>query len=236
MGSPSPLLRMLSDSSFVFLSQSMQFSPGHMLKIDADGNPVWKTLLMMMPTDIIEVADKGLIVIGNGPLLGVKMSPTLNPQIGIIKTDSAGTNSSQCVIPESTSSSANTFNLVPMTYTATTGCNPRTMHPVITNASLSIDTGCVAMTGGVLERSAGEFSVKIHPNPSGGIVHLELKLPSRNCSIRVYNTLGDLVYLSDNENIIQREIDLSSRPDGIYYIQVISGGKLFSKNFIISHQ
>lgn len=69
----------------------------------------------------------------------------------------------------------------------------------------------------------------ISPNPSNGKFRVELG-DLQSASINVFNTMGEIVYQSETLNA---EIDFTSKPKGIYFIQVQIGGKLVNKKLIV---
>lgn len=68
--------------------------------------------------------------------------------------------------------------------------------------------------------SINELQVDIFPNPSKGVFTIKAeKLKIKN--IEAFNVIGESVYLSAAEGIDRSGIDLSSKPNGIYFIHVI---------------
>lgn len=72
-------------------------------------------------------------------------------------------------------------------------------------------------------------SIIIIPNPSNGIFRVETK-NLQFSKIKIYNTLGEIIYESKNQN---SEIDLSSEPKGIYFVEVHTQDKTYNKKLII---
>ena len=71
----------------------------------------------------------------------------------------------------------------------------------------------------------------IYPNPSKGKFNIVFSNGEEQVhSIRVYSTLGELVYYSDG---FQSIIDLSNNPKGVYFVQFIIGLKNISKKIVI---
>jgi hypothetical protein len=72
-------------------------------------------------------------------------------------------------------------------------------------------------------------SLKIHPNPSNGIVEIRCtSCKKQNAVLLVKNNLGQIIYLDPMSNIEgehTRAIDLSSQPKGIYFIEMRSGNE-----------
>jgi hypothetical protein len=76
------------------------------------------------------------------------------------------------------------------------------------------------------------FDFSVYPNPSNGIINLNLlDVEDYNYSIVVMDAIGRVVY-SANESTTQPQISLDS-PPGIYLVRVRVGEKTVTKRFII---
>ena len=62
--------------------------------------------------------------------------------------------------------------------------------------------------------------IKAYPNPSNGIVHINMGSSFKSVGIEVYNYLGEKInhYFYENEQSLK--IDLNNHPTGIYYIKI----------------
>lgn len=82
--------------------------------------------------------------------------------------------------------------------------------------------------------SLGELSnsntFKIFPNPSNGIVSVQGD-KSVN-SIKIYNAIGEIVYEQTNQNSAQFTIDISDKPNGIYFIVINSENNFYNHKLI----
>jgi hypothetical protein len=58
-------------------------------------------------------------------------------------------------------------------------------------------------------------SIEVYPNPSNGIINVESNQDTINC--KVYNAIGELI-INSNE----KQIDLSNKPNGLYYVIVFN--------------
>jgi hypothetical protein len=75
-------------------------------------------------------------------------------------------------------------------------------------------------------------SFGIYPNPNNG--NFMLKSPvNTTYSVLIYNTLGEVVYSQKNSSSTLLDIDLTKQSTGIYFIQINSDSKFFSKKIII---
>jgi hypothetical protein len=67
--------------------------------------------------------------------------------------------------------------------------------------------------------------IRIFPNPGRGRFFLEAENLSGSMEIRVYNTMGVLVFQSEEANSLdQKEINLENLPAGMYMVKVKSEG------------
>lgn len=78
---------------------------------------------------------------------------------------------------------------------------------------------------------------KVYPNPSSGLVTYELEVATDiELSIRGYNAKGEVVYLEtirQKDKWVQRQLDLSKQPTGIYYLQVLHDCKVLDVRKLI---
>lgn len=225
-----PKLCRTSDNGFALINS------WQLVKIDSAGNFLWSQDLYFYPADVIETADGGFLALGNGPVMGVEFTETLNPQIGIIKTDSLG-NSSSCVNQSSVWTDTITSVLVPVSVTTTTAGTQADLQLIISDAGLSADSGCVAFTGGVRETSSERNRLLVYPNPSNGMIRIKTDQKSDGDLklIRIYNGTGKCIYHSVDPSSFHSPINITTSPDGIYYIQVVFRDTVCSQVFTITH-
>jgi hypothetical protein len=93
------------------------------------------------------------------------------------------------------------------------------------NASLCIDEtnkkiGICDETTATKPKITDNLNVTIYPNPSTGLFNLNTSV--KNIQYKIYNTIGVEIKSDEIENYIT-EIDLSSEPNGVYILQLISG-------------
>lgn len=119
------------------------------------------------------------------------------------------------------------------TYTFTKGPNTFTASPAntsnITSAHLTWQP--TSTTG--IESFAAAEGVNVYPNPnSTGVVTVDFE--SAN-NIKVYNTIGMLVYNEDvDRSLLSKDIDLSSYANGIYFIYVTNGNQISKHKLVLS--
>lgn len=233
---PGPKLNRNIGGDYVFVNGSHQFGPmGQVIKTDSTGDILWARDLFILSQDVVETYDKGYMILGNGPIMGVIKPPTDNPQIGIIKLDSTGYGNN-CVSPMTAVSTPVTLNMVQVTLTSATSGLVSICQTDVIAWNLASDTGCVAFTGGISEQQASG-TVQVIPNPSGGIFRIAMddKTDEAIRSLEIFNELGILVYqmngpVNDAENIKPGYL-----PSGIYEIRVLTYSKTFRGRAVIIH-
>ena len=74
--------------------------------------------------------------------------------------------------------------------------------------------------------------IQFYPNPSGGIVNVDFGVTNSNTSIRVVNTLGQVIKEVPNINDQRYELDICNQPTGIYFIEFTSTSGTTCKRLI----
>jgi hypothetical protein len=87
------------------------------------------------------------------------------------------------------------------------------------------DSGCIdtsycyqIVITNIFENDKEQFFAII-PNPTCGKVMISSKIPMDK--IEVYNAIGELIY-NCNDAKLEKEIDITGQPDGIYFLNVYS--------------
>jgi hypothetical protein len=75
--------------------------------------------------------------------------------------------------------------------------------------------------------------VNILPNPTNGKVRINIENVNSidKCTFRIFNSLGQCV-IDRDEKEISEELDLTAFPDGIYFIEILNGGRTFTGKII----
>lgn len=78
-----------------------------------------------------------------------------------------------------------------------------------------------------------DIALNLFPDPSSGIltVNLENTLPQTN--VCVYNATGKCVYNEDTVKKDLHEIDLSAQPKGVYLMEITSGDEKTVKKIVV---
>jgi hypothetical protein len=93
----------------------------------------------------------------------------------------------------------------------------------------------VANTFGIDEPGAGA-DVSIIPNPCHGAFQLSIKDMEDVVSIRVVNSIGEIIYKEDDINVpgnLNKMIDLSGQPAGVYYLCVDGQSSFIERKVIL---
>ena len=233
-GSPGPKLGTSLDGGFQFTMFS-QFSPGFIGRTDSSGMLLWSSDLVLISVAALETSDNGTLIAGNGPILGVNMSPTDNLQVGIIKTDSSG-NSSDCVYSGGSAENSYSVNFETPVLTANSLAVLSPIHPAVNqNFDLSESTGCITVTGGQAEDPDRSDKLIVFPNPTEGTFMVRMEKPGTGkfSSLEIYNAMGSLVYRSSVANILQPTVRMHNPPAGIYLVRAVSGGYPFMQRLVV---
>ena len=75
--------------------------------------------------------------------------------------------------------------------------------------------------------------INVFPNPTSGIINIDFgDLNKENIEIRVYNSLGEVVYSMDNVSDSNLEVDLNTHENGVYLIKIHKEEDLLVKQII----
>jgi hypothetical protein len=225
---PLPRLYKTSDNGYAMINA------WQMVKTDSAGNFLWNQDLFFYPSDVVESLDGGFLALGNGPIWGVEMTETDNPQIGIIKTDSLG-NSTACVMQSGVMTDTITIALEPVFVTTNTAGIQSYLPLTAGSAGLSADSGCVAYTGSVKEINQEKNNILVYPNPSNGLIRVKADLACEGDlkSIKIYDVTGKCIYQSDNPQFFYSGIDITAAPEGIYFLKAVFNDSVCTKMFTL---
>jgi photosystem II stability/assembly factor-like uncharacterized protein/PKD repeat protein len=76
-----------------------------------------------------------------------------------------------------------------------------------------------------------EMDLEIYPNPSNGIFSIGVISEAKQSQIEVYNILGECIH-RQTVTSANSQIDLSSQPNGIYFINITTDFKQYTKKII----
>lgn len=233
---PGPKLRQTHDGGYIFsIPPDYSFAP--VIKVDAAAHFQWGHTVAMIASDVVETGDSGYLVLGNGPIMGVKLAPNDHPQIGLIKTDASG-NSSGCVMPGWFTSGNITVNSSSTAINVTAEGIAGQSHPAMSDAGLSIFDGCVTFLGKVPEKREEGTTIRIVPNPSDGRARVmidHLGDPSGR-NVEIFDVMGKKVYGAFQITTNDWPVDLGQHPDGVYFVRVQAGTNWYTQKMLLSRQ
>lgn len=104
----------------------------------------------------------------------------------------------------------------------------------VTNGSGS-DSTCkmiTIMTG--LDEREFEKSINIYPNPTSDKFIIDSEIKSTNTDVEVLNLVGQIVASYKLNSMKEKSIDLSSHPNGIYFVRIKTSEGIATKKIILS--
>jgi membrane-associated protease RseP (regulator of RpoE activity) len=79
-------------------------------------------------------------------------------------------------------------------------------------------------------------AITFFPNPGNGVINLSFETKDKNnVSVTVYDAAGNKVYLEERKDFdgkYKNTIDITTQPNGAYYLQIIQGDKYYSKKIV----
>ncbi|MCF8370800.1 MAG: T9SS type A sorting domain-containing protein [Bacteroidales bacterium] len=176
--------------------------------------------------DCDNLSNEEFLVFGSGPVQGSK--DLLNPQFGIINTDSLGV-SGDCdywgptpyPIPFDTIE----IDLSNMAVIQSNYFEIRIQSFQIIDLPIQNYNGCVGFVGDVYKEVDNASHFNLYPNPSTGIFQIQFTDVSNIAlfSVSVYNLVGQKIVSLPSG--IHDRVDLQSQPDGLYLIRIMMDGK-----------
>ncbi len=92
------------------------------------------------------------------------------------------------------------------------------------------------VTAGINELKTNSEEVKVFPNPSNSSITVQLELTQKqDMEFVLYNSIGKVVYdktLSEEQGLINQEINVSLLSEGLYLLKVNEGNQFFTKKII----
>ena len=109
------------------------------------------------------------------------------------------------------------FGTYTITYTYTdgiTGCTDSATQPIAVDSCPLV---------GVMELFDAANSIRLYPNPTAGVINIDVEADMKVASIKVYNIIGSLVVEVTNNSGLNNDhysIDLSTQPKGTYLVKI----------------
>lgn len=201
-----------SDTSYTFIS------PSNLIQVNEMGDLLWGTYFNMYLKDFAQSYDGGFLVVGSGPILGVKSRVTSDPQIGLVKTDELGLTDQLC--SGQNIKFYDTISCIsnPVSFTYESIGTIRDFSFEITTEYHYTEEGCVAFIGSTDENQLGS-SIEIYPNPSTGVFHVSSTIGNIIGEIFVFDMHGSEVHRCNIDGI-NSSINLETKSGGFYYLQL----------------
>ncbi|HXB41138.1 MAG TPA: T9SS type A sorting domain-containing protein [Bacteroidia bacterium] len=95
-----------------------------------------------------------------------------------------------------------------------------------------VPEGPAGCTNGINELTPYLFDVNIYPNPSQGILNIEMPASIARTSFHLTNVMGQLVKSGELQNG-QTQTNLSDLDNGIYFIEITEKGKTINKKIVL---
>lgn len=84
-----------------------------------------------------------------------------------------------------------------------------------------------------VEQFEMEDGVEVYPNPTNGLVNININDVIGNVSIEVYDMIGRLV-ATENTNASECTINLSDRTEGLYLLKIVNGTQTITKKVLLT--
>lgn len=215
----------------LLLSTGSLMGDGMVCQLTTEGNPVWSQYVFMQAMVASPLSDGGYLLLGNGPIYGVK--DVYEPQTGVIRTNALGEG-----LACTGEGDMNSADYVPvfenLTYTVMDVGSAGDYSLQWEDFPLSSDGGCVAFYGAVEQTPDAVNALKAYPNPGNGPFRLQLAdmQPDSLVRLTVYNSKGQFIYSREgNWNQLQMiDMRLSA---GIYLINLQTTNNIFTTRLIV---
>jgi hypothetical protein len=233
MGPPTFKLHQTSDGGYAFVTGNPFL--GSMIQVDSSGNLVFSKSLVLNATDIVESYSGVFSMVGNGPLWGEKKKQPLVPQVGVIKSDTSGSVSA-CIQEGNGTSTAYSASFSNVACTLQSAGTVKYLTGPVTNATMTVEDGCVDRTGGIHELNPS-VSIHVFPNPNDGIftVTVDETVKSELQLVEVFNIPGERIYTSSDPSVALAPINIGRVTDGVYTVKVTFRTMSCSQKILISH-
>jgi hypothetical protein len=184
---------------------------GNLVQIDEVGNILNNQQVIGKSINGQFNADGNLIVLGNGPVLGVKSSFVQIPHYGV--TSGPGF----CSFSTSPIFATTSVNLSAITFLPN-GLLSESLVPISVHSSSAMqEDGCIEILGGTNEFDQDNNFI-LTPNPTNGKFTIK-GLTSENVTIFILDTKGNEIFVG-NLAEIESQLDLSSIEAGCYFVRI----------------
>ena len=232
---PFAKLQKTTEGRFILLAPIITYSGENnvFLELNESGEVLWARQIEMYAVDVTKTSDKGFLIVGNGPISMPKSYRQFDPEIGVIKTDSLGHNSTDCIYDITINAVTNTIISQTVSFGSET-IDPASNKPILQFVSepLTVKSGCVAVPEAI-NNNQFDNNIRVFPNPSTGVFTIQTTNGEQLSGLEVYNTYGSLVYQIDGLKSTEATIDLSGNPMGIYFLKLRNNKKVYSRKIVV---
>ena len=224
-------INLTQDNGFIVSNKEI------MIKTDSLLQQEWTYSPMLYLCNVFQCHDKGYMLCGNGPILGVMQPQSLVPQIGIIKTDSSGFGP-QCFYGSSSISvMQDTISITNISFTETSLGTVSVAHPTFANVTIQSNSSCVDFYGSTSTQMSDTPENLPYPNPADGFCTLAvngIKWEGTE-KISVFNFMGEESSVQVTHTSDRIKINVSELPDGPYLMVVSSLQRHRTYKFNVRH-
>lgn len=204
----------------------------YLIRTYSNGNLIWASEFdgTAEPVTVQQNDNSGYDIVGTEATFGPG-------KVYFIQTDTSGsTNCLQLEYAPPVHRPNNVQVLVPSSVTISHGGVPANFNDIMTWAGSYGSVQC--SSAGISGSSTVQDQLLIYPNPSDGKFTLSLTgVTGSSGSVKILDMLGSEILNRDltvtPATGINQEIDLNSAPPGIYLIQVIAGGKTWTRELSV---
>ncbi|KAF0201037.1 MAG: hypothetical protein FD170_3069 [Bacteroidetes bacterium] len=221
-----------NDGGFLLASPSFGFSS--FIKINSFGEMVWSQMVFMELVEAMHASEGGFMLLGNGPVYGVKTIPGYFPQIGAYRTDSTGTGGSCIYNNLNHHENYSPVFMDIIMQSSSVGFQQNKIYTVSDFTLLNSDT-CVAFIGNIESHNFSKDKIRIFPNPTKDIFSIELpgNLSYTFRQLEIYRTDGVMVYQTINADCLTKGVNTGQLNNGLYFVKLYTSIGTFSGKLII---
>lgn len=143
-----------------------------------------------------------------------------------------------------------TWTITPPGFEFVAGTNNKSKNPLIVFSAYGIYSVQLQVTGplgsntllkpdfirvwptGIQDFSQKRAGVKVYPNPGKEFLKIEFQDFSP-ASIQLNNMLGQLIINAEHSNSLEKELDITSIPKGIYILKIAQNNQIFTERIVI---
>jgi hypothetical protein len=108
-------------------------------------------------------------------------------------------------------------------------------YAVIVNTNGCADTSAcqlITISNAGLENYNSQNGLVIFPNPSEGIIYMNLKNNTENATLKIFQLNGAVIFQKNQLNGNQFSLDISAFPNGMYMVELTDGNHIFRTKLI----